>query len=99
MFGITSSMMAELPRPLQLARRDTPTKASRVIPRNLRRAGVIAKLKFLNKFLLWDAAAFAIWAYAFEIVISPWMSFFRSAQTGGSEPVHEQWSKNAKQIE
>ena len=92
-------MMEDLPLPPQLARRDKPTKASNAIPRNLSRVGVIPKLKFLNKFLRWDAEAFAIWAYAFEIVISPWMSFFRSAQTGGSEPVLEQSSKNAKQIE
>ena len=72
--------------PPQPTRNETPSKDSNTNPNNRRRPDCVLKSELFSVFLHWRAAAFKIWAYAFKVVISPWMSFSDPPRPVGQNP-------------
>src|ERR1700683_649351 len=72
--------------PPQPARNETPSEHSNTRENNRSRPGCKLKWEPAIEFLRWCAAAFEIWAYAFKVVISPWMSFSDPPRPVGQNP-------------
>src|ERR1700683_4128374 len=72
--------------PPQPARNETPSEHSNTRANNRSRPGCKLKWEPAIEFLRWCAAAFEIWAYAFKVVISPWMSFSDPPRPVGQNP-------------